>query len=201
MSKVQTILEAATTLFARNGYERTSVAEIASAAEVANGTVIYHFKSKENLLHVIAWNTLNALHRRLHTGLAGGRTGLDAVERCIKAFYAFVDENPNGVQNFLADYPMDVTRGRGGSVGHDITALRSRMLEMLTDCISTGIRDGSIRDVEPIPAASGVASMLIGSAWLIVFNGLTTRHFEEEALELARGRLAPRLECAENPAP
>src|SRR6266852_2110727 len=47
------ILRAATRVFARNGYFNSKVADIARAAEVADGTVYLYFKSKEEILHSI----------------------------------------------------------------------------------------------------------------------------------------------------
>ena len=46
-------MRAATRVFARNGYFNSKVADIASAAGVADGTVYLYFKSKEEILHSI----------------------------------------------------------------------------------------------------------------------------------------------------
>ena len=51
--KRESILRAATRVFARNGYFNSKVADIARAAEVADGTVYLYFKSKEEILHSI----------------------------------------------------------------------------------------------------------------------------------------------------
>lgn len=51
--KRATILRAATRVFARNGYFNSKVADIARAANVADGTVYLYFKSKEEILHSI----------------------------------------------------------------------------------------------------------------------------------------------------
>lgn len=48
--KQKSILEAATELFAEKGYAGTSTSEIANKAEVAEGTIFKHFKSKKGLL-------------------------------------------------------------------------------------------------------------------------------------------------------
>src|SRR2546427_4943899 len=47
------ILRAATRVFARNGYFNSKVADIARAADVADGTVYLYFKSKDEILHSI----------------------------------------------------------------------------------------------------------------------------------------------------
>jgi len=51
--KRASILRAATRVFARNGYFNSKVADIARAADVADGTVYLYFKSKEEILHSI----------------------------------------------------------------------------------------------------------------------------------------------------
>jgi AcrR family transcriptional regulator len=56
------ILDAAVELFARRGFNETTVQDIAAAARVATGTVYLYFPSKDHILL--------ALHRRLGEGLA-----------------------------------------------------------------------------------------------------------------------------------
>jgi TetR/AcrR family fatty acid metabolism transcriptional regulator len=51
--KRESILRAATRVFARNGYFNSKVADIAREADVADGTVYLYFKSKEDILHSI----------------------------------------------------------------------------------------------------------------------------------------------------
>jgi TetR/AcrR family fatty acid metabolism transcriptional regulator len=51
--KRESILRAATHVFARNGYFSSKVADIAREAGVADGTVYLYFKSKEEILHSI----------------------------------------------------------------------------------------------------------------------------------------------------
>ncbi|MBV9957219.1 MAG: TetR/AcrR family transcriptional regulator [Acidobacteria bacterium] len=57
--KREAILRAATQVFARNGYFNSKVADIASAAGVADGTVYLYFKSKEEILHSIFDRTVD----------------------------------------------------------------------------------------------------------------------------------------------
>ena len=51
--KHEAILRAAITVFAEKGYFNSKVADIASEAGVADGTVYLYFKSKEEILHSI----------------------------------------------------------------------------------------------------------------------------------------------------
>jgi AcrR family transcriptional regulator len=49
-----TIIEAATALFARQGYDDTTVEEVAAAAEVSPATIFRYFGSKEDLIYSYA---------------------------------------------------------------------------------------------------------------------------------------------------
>src|ERR1700704_4228742 len=68
--KRESILRAATRVFARNGYFNSKVADIASAAGVADGTVYLYFKSKEEILHSI-------FDRSMAEAIAAGREQLE----------------------------------------------------------------------------------------------------------------------------
>lgn len=48
--KKNKVLEVATMLFAKNGFEKTSMATICTKAKVSKGLVYHHFKSKEAIL-------------------------------------------------------------------------------------------------------------------------------------------------------
>ena len=67
------ILRAATRVFARNGYFNSKVADIASAADVADGTVYLYFKSKEEILHSI-------FDQNMAEAITAGQKLIDQVE-------------------------------------------------------------------------------------------------------------------------
>ncbi len=48
--KKNKVLEVATMLFAKNGFEKTSITNICTEAKVSKGLVYHHFKSKESIL-------------------------------------------------------------------------------------------------------------------------------------------------------
>ncbi len=61
---LQRILNAALTLFGRNGYQRTSMADIAREAEIARATLYLRFSDKNSLFDALAtWLMDEALAR------------------------------------------------------------------------------------------------------------------------------------------
>jgi AcrR family transcriptional regulator len=74
----ETIARAALRLFAEQGYDETTLAEIAEAADVAPRTIFAYFDSKEDILLCEEGNFLSDLKRRLDER-AAGTTTVDAI--------------------------------------------------------------------------------------------------------------------------
>lgn len=111
------LMDAALSLFARDGFEAASVNEIARRADVANGTFYVHFKDKDEIAAAVAFGLAHGLARRLDAAMAGVE---DAVERVATATRRFVE---------LAAQPPDLGRAlfkgawtfpglRGGAIAY-----------------------------------------------------------------------------------
>ena len=71
--KRESILRAAIKVFARKGYFNSKVADIASEAKIADGTVYLYFKSKEEILHSI-------FNRMMESFISEGKSELEKIE-------------------------------------------------------------------------------------------------------------------------
>ena len=65
MTRKEVILQAASRLFSDKGFNETSISDISEITKVAEGTIFYHYKSKEGLFLAI----LEGLKMRLSTVL------------------------------------------------------------------------------------------------------------------------------------
>ena len=65
------IIAAASELFARNGFEGTSIRDIAAGSGVLSGSLYYHFPSKEDLLFTVHQESLTAMRQEVETAIAG----------------------------------------------------------------------------------------------------------------------------------
>ncbi len=102
------ILSIATRLFAQQGYDSTSLSQVAREARVSKALIFWHFDSKEKLYH-------NALRKTLEPYFidVGDLEGLDEaaqIERLIDLFYDFVHENVYSVRFFLSLVLRDETK-------------------------------------------------------------------------------------------
>ncbi|TXD37473.1 TetR/AcrR family transcriptional regulator [Lujinxingia vulgaris] len=85
----EAILEAARQCFDAEGYEQTSVRDIASVAAVSAGSVIHHFGSKRELLYAALFEDLEASMREALVLPKSPPFGaeLDAMTRIIFSYY------------------------------------------------------------------------------------------------------------------
>ncbi len=110
----QLILDSALTLFARQGYARTSMRQIASRAGVATGLAYHYFEGKERLLQAVFDHclarlsaTLVASHRgstatRRLTGLLGGMFALLEAEGAYWELFYLLRAQP-GIRSLRGD--------------------------------------------------------------------------------------------------
>ena len=121
------ILQAAAFLFARKGYDATSLVEIAKAADSNTGSLIYFFRSKAHLALAVRDSVVTGLAAAV--GMALERHPLDiakAVERAIWAYLSWATERPDQVALLreLANVRLD-----GKGTDRDLLAEVSGALE------------------------------------------------------------------------
>src|ERR687891_2693625 len=59
------IIESAVECFAKTGFDRTKMEDIASQSDLSKGTLYLYFKSKEDLFYAICENNLKVLREQL----------------------------------------------------------------------------------------------------------------------------------------
>lgn len=89
--KREAIMEAAIRLFSEKGFKSSSTAEICALTGVAEGTLFYHFKTKEDLLlHILARIKTEILEEfDRYVSDRKPDTGLDRVEEAV-CFYLYL---------------------------------------------------------------------------------------------------------------
>ena len=79
------ILQAAFTVLSRQGYEHTSIKDIAEAAGVAQGLVHYYFKSKQQLVLAVLMAVCSKMELQGAEGEAGARAAFDNFKALLKS--------------------------------------------------------------------------------------------------------------------
>src|SRR5438270_9301693 len=89
------IMDAAVKVFAERGFHTATVAEIAKAAGVADGTIYLYFKSKDDLLLRLFDEKMTALLDEARTALDAEKTAPARLERFIQLHLSLVEKNPD----------------------------------------------------------------------------------------------------------
>ncbi|WP_083473495.1 MULTISPECIES: TetR/AcrR family transcriptional regulator [unclassified Frankia] len=116
----QLLVEVATELFERNGYEETTVAEIAAAAEIGTRTFFGYFSSKEELL----FPESDARVQATITAIASRRPGEGPAEVLLRALRTVGDDSDEMVSR------LAVLRLR---LFQTVPAVRGRALQVQLD--------------------------------------------------------------------
>lgn len=86
-------IKAAMHLFAKQGYNGTTTAEIAVAAGVSQATIFKYFKTKDDLLTTIITPTLPQLFQEFYPRLIKYKTLQDTVEFVVQDRFRFIASN------------------------------------------------------------------------------------------------------------
>lgn len=149
------IMRAAVELFAKKGYDGTTMAEIAEATHQAVGTLYKFFKDKHDLYQALVADTVHDFERQLITALEGPG---DPVDR----LYRFIDV---GSEMFVRHLPM--TRVYFGhtaaaflfaSAGLEDESYLSyqRIVAAVEKVFREGVQAGRFVDIPPAVLAMGM---------------------------------------------
>ncbi len=190
MEKITAILNAARDLFAQKGFDQTPVSEIAKKAGVAGGTIIYHFKNKENLLFILIRQILYSLYRQTQDEMNPVTDGMDAVNCYIRAFFQFLGTRTNDIMVLLKTNPFEVINLEAHP-NADVRLIFDRYLDLLVEAIKRGQADGSIQAGQPVDMARFIFATLFGSGQLVVCFKYDSEQLMRSALHFARAGLKP----------
>ena len=138
------LLQEATRLFSRQGYDSTSVREIVEAAGVTKPTLYYYFESKEGLFHALVREHFQAGLAGWEALLEGQGRVLDRLEALVRARTALIRQDPCLVR-FLARIGMT----QGCVAGFDPSEFFAQESRLLACLFAEGIQSGELRPLDP----------------------------------------------------
>jgi len=154
------IIETATRLFSTQGFDNTSLSQVAKEAEVSKALIFWHFENKESLFRTAVQRTLEPYFINVVDELEG-LSEVDQIHKLIDDYYAFVSKNLYSVKFFLGlilreeKHPDDL-------VGHMRELLRVYR-NMMADIFESGCQKGVFRSsVDPQRDAALIMSALHG---------------------------------------
>jgi AcrR family transcriptional regulator len=120
------LLDAALTVFLRYGYRKTSMDEVARAAQVSRQGLYLHFTTKEDLFRSTVQYALESALAAATTALGDASLGLEA--RLVRAF----DETTGRFVGLMGPGASDLAEVGGALIGSLVAEHEERFLEAVT---------------------------------------------------------------------
>jgi AcrR family transcriptional regulator len=152
------LIDVGRVVFAKNGYEATSVEEIAERARVSKPVVYEHFGGKEGLYAVVVDREMEYVVRRISEAIATG-TPRERVEHAALAFLTYVKDHPDGFAILTHDAPA--ASGRSG-----LSSLLNDVAERVGDVFAASFKDaGYDARAAPIYAHALIGMVTFVGQW------------------------------------
>lgn len=174
------ILDAAEALFHVRGFHATTVEAIAERAEVAVGSIYFHFTAKDRLYLALVERALDVNERYMAEAYDQGRTPLEELLAAAEAYLRFHLDHPGS-------FRMIALRGLDVGAGPELAAIEAgladrveRMVGQVGDAIARAVAAGQARVDDPATAA-----VFLWGSW----NGVVALHQRPDRLALDEQRL------------
>ncbi len=141
-NKYQRILTAGIKTFARLGFDKSTIAQIASEAEVADGTIYLYFKNKNDILvHFYKYKTTQVFERF--------REEVDRAENSVDKLTNLINRH---LKEFQADRDMAIVylaethqKIRHSFVEDQIKQMSKMYQDIISEIVEQGQEEGTIR--------------------------------------------------------
>lgn len=177
----QQVVAAATELYGRHGFHKTTVKEIAQLAGVSAGLIYSYVKTKEDVLFLVLQSVLESYAREIPKALEGLSDPIERFCAAVRAYCEVVGAKPEAT---LLAYRETKSLGREQQAA--IKAMELKTNQLLNQCIDECIAAGYFRKVNVELAAYRI--VLLAHGWALKswrFNKFTTlREYTEEGLDL-----------------
>ena len=159
----QSILATAAELFARDGYDATTVEKIAADADIAQATFFNHFRSKEDVLREVGQEVFSRFQRLVEEQVQRPASTRERLAGFAARSAALVRRAPDMTRRVL----IAVLRSsRPGESGAELAEMQAAFAELLVKGRENGERDVSAdvsADVDLDLAAELLVSVVIGA--------------------------------------
>lgn len=162
------ILNAARELFIKNGYNGTSIRDIATAADANVAHVKYYYESKYNLFEIIFDEAFDILIKRIFTTLNSDMPFFEMVETWINIYYELLPQYPQ-IPIFILN---EINQSPDTLINKIAKRNPEEIFTKLSERMEEEIAKGTIRDIPVVDFGLNVASLCV---FPFMFRGLALK--------------------------
>ena len=166
LQRRNSILKAARKIILSKGYEKTTMDDIARAAQLSRGLLYVYFKDKDDIqmgLSVIAGETL---FQRMQQAVATTGTGIEAINALGEAYYQFYLQDHDHFQCLCMRMgmvnPKPANQENPTSTLLEMMAVEDKLMALMSSAVEQGLEDGTI-DPDKVESPLQTAMFLRGS--------------------------------------
>jgi len=191
ISRKQAIRAAAIELFAAKGFQGASTAEVAKLAGVSEGTIFYHFQTKEGILLSLIDDMFDGYVAVIGQSIAEAATGLEAIECYLRGHLRHVEERWNEISLLIRDVPPNFRDDDSPQRAHVLSRI-AQLESLIVAAIEKGQLDGSIRPCDPAAIARIMRGLLKGLTSMMALEKFSITEMSDELCQFCRRALAAR---------
>ncbi|MEA3416551.1 MAG: TetR/AcrR family transcriptional regulator [Thermodesulfobacteriota bacterium] len=159
----QQIMIAAKKVFSFKGFNKATMEDIASEAELSPGTLYLYFKNKDELCASLSLRILQYLNIRLkHVGSEKGLEPEQRLDALKEAMYDVYEFDPLILINMFHLQSSETLNNLSPELIKDITELLNSSLRAMASTFEDGINRGVFIDEEPLVLANVLWSLFSG---------------------------------------
>ena len=184
------ILERAAKLIFANGFEATSMQQIAEASGLTKAGLYHHVKTKEAILVAIMHYGMDLFEEKVLSPVAGIEDPLERLRETMRRNVALVTEDASKEVTIILHEHQTLT----GEAQRDINARKKKYVRFLEQSFREAIERGQARrDIDPtIAAFSFLGSVLWTYKWFRVGRGIDTQRLTDGMIDLFFAGVLPR---------
>jgi TetR/AcrR family fatty acid metabolism transcriptional regulator len=138
--KYHHILEAASAVFAEQGFFQSTISQIARAAGVADGTIYLYFKNKDDILVQFYQYKTRQIFERFRDAVKKPDTAVEKLRCLIRVHLQEFQKD----RNMAIVYQAETHQNRNVGIEH-IKEMSKMYRDIITDVVELGQEEGSIR--------------------------------------------------------
>lgn len=161
-AKRNQILEAALTVFTRQGIHDFRMIEIAEAAKVGKGTLYEYFPSKDDLIVGCFSLFMSRFKSHVAASLAEVTDPVEKIRKMVEATFEFCLTDRALFDTIFDFYAAGIPRRDGKSLLTELAPMYRDMIEWVGTVVDDGVSQGLFRPTDSRVAASSILALLDG---------------------------------------
>ncbi|MDF1666101.1 MAG: TetR/AcrR family transcriptional regulator [Planctomycetota bacterium] len=159
------LVDVGRSVFAKLGYEGTTVEEVARKAKISKPIVYEHFGGKEGLYAVIIDREMELLYSRVAESIDTG-SPRERFEKAISSFLTYVRERPDGFAVLTRDAP--------GSSGRGMRSVISDLGERITEIFQKEFKRAGLNPkLSPLYSHALIGMVTSAGQWWMGSRGIS----------------------------